>query len=162
MTDPRSLPQPHPADVTATLGRIVPPAVEEQVPTVALSQEDAAAVGALPRHSALLVVQRGGVPGERFLLDSDRAMAGRSEHADIFLDDVTVSRKHAEFVREGDRFVVRDVGSLNGTYVNRQRIDAATLNPGDEVQIGKFRMSFQASPQATSNPVPGDPSATQQ
>jgi len=161
MTDPRSLPQHRPADVTATLGRIAPPAVEEQVPAVALSQEDAAAVGALPRHSALLVVQRGAVPGERFLLDTDRALAGRSEHADIFLDDVTVSRKHAEFVREGERFFVRDVGSLNGTYVNRQRIEAAMLNPGDEVQIGKFRMSFQASLQASTPEPPRDPSAPQ-
>ncbi|WP_425356559.1 FHA domain-containing protein [Xylanimonas protaetiae] len=90
--------------------------------------------------------------GERFLLDSDRAVAGRSETADIFLDDVTVSRKHAEFVREVDHFVVRDIGSLNGTYVNRQRIDSAVLTTGDEVQIGKFRMSFQASPQAPSVP----------
>ena len=160
MTDPRSLPQ-RPADVTATFGRIVPPTVEEPVPLAALSPEDAAAVGALPRHSALLVVQRGAVPGERFLLDSDRAMAGRSTSADIFLDDVTVSRKHAEFVREGDRFIVRDIGSLNGTYVNRQRIEAATLNPGDEVQIGKFRMSFQRSPQASAPQPPRDPSAPQ-
>ncbi|WP_425953608.1 FHA domain-containing protein [Xylanimonas sp. McL0601] len=152
MTDPRSQPQPHAADVTATLGRIVAPAAEEQVPRLPLTSEDAAAVGALPRHSALLVVQRGAGVGERFLLDSDRAVAGRSEQADIFLDDVTVSRKHAEFVRDGDRFVVRDIGSLNGTYVNRQRIDAAVLTTGDEVQIGKFRMSFQASPQAQQAP----------
>ncbi|PZR52785.1 FHA domain-containing protein [Xylanimonas oleitrophica] len=147
MTDPRPIPQPAPTDTTATLGRIGVPQ-EEQVQRVALTAEDAAAVGALPRHSALLLVQRGAGVGERFLLDSDRAVAGRSEHADIFLDDVTVSRKHAEFVREGDRFVVRDIGSLNGTYVNRNRIDVAVLTTGDEVQIGKFRMSFQASPQA--------------
>ncbi len=151
MSDPRPLPQPHPADVTATLGRVGAP-VEEQFPRLPLTAEDAAAVGALPRHSALLVVQRGAGVGERFLLDSDRAVAGRSESAEIFLDDVTVSRKHAEFVREGDHFVVRDIGSLNGTYVNRQRIDAAILNSGDEVQIGKFRMSFQASPQAPQTP----------
>ncbi|MCL1870471.1 MAG: FHA domain-containing protein [Promicromonosporaceae bacterium] len=156
MTDPRSLPQPHPADVTATLGRIVVPPAEDLVPRLPLTSEDAAAVGALPRHSALLVVQRGAGVGERFLLDSDRAVAGRSEKADIFLDDVTVSRKHAEFVREGDHFVVRDVGSLNGTYVNRQRIDVAVLTTGDEVQIGKFRMSFQASPQA---PAPRETTA---
>ncbi|WP_159796796.1 FHA domain-containing protein [Puerhibacterium puerhi] len=151
MTDPRSLPQQHAADVTATLGRIGVPAAEEQAARVPLTAEDAAAVSALPRHSALLVVQHGG-SGERFLLDSDRVVAGRSEHADIFLDDVTVSRKHAEFVREGERFLVRDVGSLNGTYVNRQRIDVAALATGDEVQIGKFRMSFHASPQAPREP----------
>ncbi|GAB2470015.1 FHA domain-containing protein [Xylanimonas ulmi] len=154
MTDPGSLPQPPATDVTATLGRIVPPVTEELVSRLALTSEDAAAVVALPRHSALLVVQRGAGVGERFLLDTDRAVAGRSEQADIFLDDVTVSRKHAEFVREGDRFVVRDIGSLNGTYVNRQRIDVAVLTTGDEVQIGKFRMSFQASPQAVHAPQP--------
>lgn len=149
MTDPRALP-PHRAgaDTTAHLGRIGVPA-EEQSFRIPLTAEEAAAVSALPRHSALLVVQYGsGAIGERFLLDTDRAVAGRSEQADIFLDDVTVSRKHAEFAREGDRFVVRDIGSLNGTYVNRQRIDAAVLATGDEVQIGKFRMSFHASPQA--------------
>jgi FHA domain len=149
MTDPRALP-PHrmPADTTANLGRIGLPA-EEQSFRIPLTAEEAAAVAALPRHSALLVVQYGsGAIGERFLLDTDRAVAGRSEQAEIFLDDVTVSRKHAEFVREADRFVVRDIGSLNGTYVNRQRIDAAVLATGDEVQIGKFRMSFHASPQA--------------
>jgi pSer/pThr/pTyr-binding forkhead associated (FHA) protein len=153
MSDPRHLPHRPPADVTATLGRIGAPA-EEQVPRLPLTAEDAAAVGALPRHSALLVVQRGAGVGERFLLDTDRAVAGRSEQADIFLDDVTVSRKHAEFVREGDHFIVRDIGSLNGTYVNRTRIDVAVLASGDEVQIGKFRMSFQASPQAFHTPQP--------
>ncbi|MEG3613699.1 MULTISPECIES: FHA domain-containing protein [Isoptericola] len=149
MTDPRSKP-PHEAgvDTTAHLGRIGG-STEEQTPRVPLTAEESAAVSALPRHSALLVVQYGsGAVGERFLLDTDRTVAGRSEHADIFLDDVTVSRKHAEFVREGDRFVVRDIGSLNGTYLNRDRIDAAVLTTGDEVQIGKFRMSFHASPQA--------------
>ena len=64
--------------------------------------------------------------------------------SDIFLDDVTVSRKHAVFTRDGDTFAVRDVGSLNGTYLNRERIDAAVLHTGDEVQIGKFRLVFYA------------------
>ncbi|WP_402465343.1 FHA domain-containing protein [Isoptericola aurantiacus] len=149
MTDPGALPPREAgADTTAHLGRIGASA-EEQNPRIPLTAEEAAAVSALPRHSALLVVQYGsGAVGERFLLDSDRTVAGRSEHADVFLDDVTVSRKHAEFVRDGERFVVRDIGSLNGTYVNRDRIDAAELVTGDEVQIGKFRMSFHASPQA--------------
>ncbi|MFV2142953.1 FHA domain-containing protein [Isoptericola sp. G70] len=148
MTDPRAIPHETGVETTAHLGRLGAPA-EEQAPRIPLTAEEGAAVAALPRHSALLVVQYGsGAVGERFLLDSDRTIAGRSERADIFLDDVTVSRKHAEFVREGDRFVVRDIGSLNGTYVNRDRIDAAKLTTGDEVQIGKFRMSFHASPQA--------------
>ncbi len=93
------------------------------------SPEEQAAVAALPPTSALLVMQRGPSAGARFLLDADRTVAGRSPDADIFLDDVTVSRKHAEFVREGEGFVVRDVGSLNGTYVNRTRIDQAVLRP---------------------------------
>jgi hypothetical protein len=157
MTDPRALPHEPGVDTTAHLGRFGAPA-EEQTPRIPLTAEESAAVAALPRHSALLVVQYGsGAVGERFLLDSDRTVAGRSETAEIFLDDVTVSRKHAEFVREAERFVVRDIGSLNGTYVNRDRIDAATLSTGDEVQIGKFRMSFHASPQAPRDdqaPVP--------
>ena len=101
-------------------------------------------VDALPPGSALLVVKRGPNAGSRFLLDRDTTSAGRHPDSDIFLDDVTVSRKHAEFVRRGDDFVVRDVGSLNGTYVNRERIDEATLQTGDEVQIGKFRLVFYA------------------
>lgn len=110
-----------------------------------ISTDDQAAVDALPAGSALLVVQRGPNSGSRFLLDSATTTAGRHPDSDIFLDDVTVSRKHAEFVREGDGFQVRDVGSLNGTYVNRNRIDEAVLRLGDEVQIGKFRMVYQPS-----------------
>lgn len=122
---------------------------------VGLTAEQAAAVQALPRTSALLVMQRGPSAGARFLLDAERTVAGRNPSADIFLDDVTVSRKHAEFVRELDDFVVRDIGSLNGTYVNRERIDSVILRTGDEVQIGKFRMTFHPSPAAR----PGGPTA---
>ncbi len=112
-----------------------------------LTAADQAAVEALPAQSALLVVRRGPSSGSRFLLDSDVTTAGRHPDSDIFLDDVTVSRRHAEFHREGGVFRVRDVGSLNGTYVNRQRIDEAVLANGDEVQIGKYRLVFLASPQ---------------
>ena len=80
--------------------------------------------------------------GSRFLLDQDVTTAGRHPDSDIFLDDVTVSRRHAEFRREGSGYTVHDVGSLNGTYVNRERIDAAPLSGGDEVQIGKFRLVY--------------------
>ena len=97
---------------------------------------------ALPAGSALLVVKRGPNAGSRFLLDKDVTTTGRHPESDIFLDDVTVSRRHAEFVRQDDKFFVRDVGSLNGTYLNRERIDDAPLNNGDEVQIGKFRLVF--------------------
>ncbi|MFB9837860.1 FHA domain-containing protein [Actinoallomurus acaciae] len=107
---------------------------------------DHAGVEALPPNTALLVVKRGPNAGSRFLLDSDSTTAGRHPDSDIFLDDVTVSRRHAEFYRRGAQFSVRDVGSLNGTYVNRERIDEAGLSGGDEVQIGKFRLVFLTNP----------------
>ncbi|HYN96000.1 MAG TPA: FHA domain-containing protein [Pilimelia sp.] len=102
--------------------------------------------GSLPPGMALLVVRRGPNAGARFLLDHDVTTSGRHPDSDIFLDDVTVSRRHAEFHRDGGTFTVRDVGSLNGTYVNRERVEAATLSNGDEVQIGKFRLVFIAGP----------------
>ena len=107
-----------------------------------LNPVDAAAVDALPAGHALLVVQRGPGSGSRFLLDADVVNAGRHPDSEIFLDDVTVSRRHAEFHRSGDTFTVSDVGSLNGTYVNRDRIDRVQLKDGDEVQIGKYRLVF--------------------
>ena len=100
------------------------------------------AVDALTPGSALLVVKRGPNAGSRFLLDQDVTSAGRHPDSDIFLDDVTVSRRHAEFRREGSGYTVHDVGSLNGTYVNRERIESAPLSGGDEVQIGKFRLVY--------------------
>jgi pSer/pThr/pTyr-binding forkhead associated (FHA) protein len=109
---------------------------------VQLSRADQATIEALRPGTALLVVLRGPNTGARFLLDDDEVNAGRHPDSDIFLDDVTVSRKHATFRREGSTFVVRDVGSLNGTYVNRERIDESALQTGDEVQIGKFRLVF--------------------
>jgi hypothetical protein len=106
------------------------------------ASEESGPLEGLPPGSALLVVKRGPNAGSRFLLDADVTTAGRHPESDIFLDDVTVSRRHAEFVRDGDGFQVRDVGSLNGTYLNRGRIDAAALSGGDEVQIGKYRLVF--------------------
>jgi hypothetical protein len=102
--------------------------------------------GSLPPGMALLVVRRGPNAGARFLLDHDVTTSGRHPDSDIFLDDVTVSRRHAEFHRTASGFTVRDVGSLNGTYVNRERVESATLNNADEVQIGKFRLVFIAGP----------------
>ncbi|MBE8470940.1 FHA domain-containing protein [Streptomyces justiciae] len=117
---------------------------QTQVPM--LSPEAQAAVDALPLGSALLVVRRGPNSGSRFLLDGDLTTAGRHPQSDIFLDDVTVSRRHVEFRRQQDgSFTVGDVGSLNGTYVNRERIDTVPLHNGDEVQIGKYRLVFYAS-----------------
>jgi hypothetical protein len=110
-----------------------------------LGPADQAAVDALPTGSALLVVLRGPNAGSRFLLDTDVVSAGRHPDSDIFLDDVTVSRRHAEFRRTSDGFAVSDVGSLNGTYVNRDRIDSVLLANGDEVQVGKYRLVYYAS-----------------
>ena len=132
-----------PTDTTVSLGALSSTDVTDYAET-RLSDIDEAAVAALPVGSALLVVQRGPNAGARFLLDAERTTAGRRPDSDIFLDDVTVSRKHAEFIRRGELFVVRDVGSLNGTYVQRDRIEEAVLRPGDEVQIGKYRLIFLA------------------
>ncbi len=107
-----------------------------------LSAEDQATVDALRPGTALLMVLRGPNTGARFLLDDEEIGSGRHPESDIFLDDVTVSRRHAVFVRDEHGYRVRDVGSLNGTYVNRERIDEARLHAGDEVQIGKFRLMY--------------------
>ena len=117
---------------------------------------DSASLGALPEGSALLVVMRGPNAGSRFRLDGGLTTAGRHPDSDIFLDDVTVSRRHAEFERRGAYFHVRDVGSLNGTYVNRERIEEAQLTGGDEVQIGKFRLLFLTSQNIGPNPSAAD------
>jgi hypothetical protein len=98
---------------------------------------------------ALLVVVSGPDAGAQILLDTDVVTVGRSPNADIFLDDVTVSRKHAEFVRTPSGFTLRDTGSLNGTYVGRQLIDSIELQNGADVQIGKFRMIFQQRPRTS-------------
>ena len=99
-------------------------------------------VEGLPAGSALLVVKRGPNAGSRFLLDQAVTTAGRHPDSDIFLDDVTVSSRHAEFRKNGDSYEVVDVGSLNGTYVNREPKNSAVLANGDEVQVGKFRLVF--------------------
>jgi pSer/pThr/pTyr-binding forkhead associated (FHA) protein len=139
------------SDTTISFGEGVIGSVDHDAAPAGLTAEEKAAVAALPSTSALLIMQRGPSSGARFLLDAERTVAGRSPQADIFLDDVTVSRKHVEFVREPEGFVVRDVGSLNGTYVNRSRIEQALLRSGDEVQIGKFRMTFHPSPVSRSD-----------
>ena len=93
---------------------------------------------------ALVVRAGGGRAGESFRPAGERTRIGRSPDCDIFLDDVTVSRNHAVLVDEGGRFYVEDQGSLNGTFVNRKRIDRAPLEEGDELQVGKYRMTFIA------------------
>ena len=110
-----------------------------------VSSEEQDAIAALPSGSALLVVRRGPNVGARFLLDADVTTVGRHSDADIFLDDVTVSRRHTEFLRNVASFEIKDLGSLNGTYFDGVRIDSAHLSDGAEVQIGKFRLTFYAS-----------------
>ena len=91
---------------------------------------------------ALLVVRKGPNEGSKYMLDAEVTRAGRHPDSDIFLDDITVSRRHAEIIRRADGFHVLDVGSLNGTYVNRDRVEDVKLNNGDELQIGKFKLVF--------------------
>ena len=91
---------------------------------------------------AVLVVRRGMGEGASYLLVGDLVTAGREPDSDLFLDDVTVSRRHAELRRMASGWLLRDVGSLNGTYVNRERIEEVALSPGDEVQIGKYRFAY--------------------
>ena len=110
--------------------------------------EPADETGEVPAYEeiagATLVVRRGPNAGSRFPLDKEIITAGRSPDSEIFLDDVTVSRRHAEVTRTAQGFLVRDLGSLNGTYVNRERIEELLLADGDEVQIGKYRLVFHA------------------
>jgi hypothetical protein len=97
----------------------------------------------LPGSIGMLVVKRGPNAGSKFVLDHDVTKAGRHPDSDIFLDDITVSRRHVEIVHGDDGYVLKDVGSLNGTYLNRERIEAeAPLHNGDELQIGKFKLVF--------------------
>jgi pSer/pThr/pTyr-binding forkhead associated (FHA) protein len=135
-----------PLDVTSTLNMGSIDEVIESAETVGVDALQGRVAGSLPPGMALLVVRRGPNAGARFLLDHDVTTSGRHPDSDIFLDDVTVSRRHAEFHRGPGGFTVRDVGSLNGTYVNRERVESATLSNGDEVQIGKFRLVFVAGP----------------
>jgi pSer/pThr/pTyr-binding forkhead associated (FHA) protein len=132
-----------PLDVTSTLNL---GALDEATEVSDAEVMPGRVSGSLPAGTALLAVRRGPNAGARFLLDHDVTTSGRHPDSDIFLDDVTVSRRHAEFHRESGVFTVRDVGSLNGTYVNRERVESSTLSNGDEVQIGKFRLVFIAGP----------------
>ena len=128
---------------TGDTTRTIPAVVDDT--TGDLNPVDEAAVQALPRGSALLIVQRGPNAGSRFLLDHDVTTAGRHVESDIFLDDISVSRRHVQFLRTPGGVRVKDLGSLNGTYVNRELVDEALLQPEDEVQVGKFRLVYYAS-----------------
>lgn len=120
------------ADATATF------------PTIEAEADEEAHLAELQPGEAALVVRRGAAAGTKFLLEKDIVAVGRHPQSDIFLNDITVSRRHAEVRRDGTAFAVTDLGSLNGTYVNRERVDRSPISSGDELQIGKFRLLFLA------------------
>lgn len=118
------------------------------VPTRAvenLTPAEKSVVSKLNDGSALLLVQKGPNAGARYLLNSDLVTIGRNPDNDIFLDDVTVSRKHAEFLRNSRGYSVKDSGSLNGTYVNGELAESTDLIHGDSVQIGKYRLLYMTN-----------------
>ncbi|MGH9009063.1 MAG: FHA domain-containing protein [Acidimicrobiia bacterium] len=120
-----------------TMSHVVTPTEEREGDDDLKVSPDELAGGA-----ALLVVRKGPNEGSKYMLDAEVTQAGRHPDSDIFLDDITVSRRHAEIIRRADGFHVLDVGSLNGTYVNRDRVEEAKLSNGDELQIGKFKLVF--------------------
>lgn len=127
-------------DPTTITFQLEAPAAEGAEDELAVDLDD------IPPDGGLLVVVRGPIAGARLALAKDVTTAGRHPQSDLFLDDITVSRRHAEFVRGPDsRFSIRDVGSLNGTYLNRERVEEAPLHNGDEIQIGKYKLAFYAS-----------------
>jgi pSer/pThr/pTyr-binding forkhead associated (FHA) protein len=142
------------AHFCANCGTALVPPPDDSTTTISLAPQDleadvedevTAPVEQLPEGTAMLVVRRGPNAGSRFLLDKEVVTAGRHPESDIFLDDITVSRRHAE-IRRGPNghFTVHDVGSLNGTYLNRERVEDGELSGGDELQIGKFKLVFFA------------------
>lgn len=129
-------------DVTITFFPTEPTDPTEPAPEAAadaVTGEESLQLGV---GTAVLLVRRGRVAGSRFLLEEPVTTLGRHPDSAIFLDDVTVSRRHAEITRTDAGFVVRDLGSLNGTYLNRSRVDQAPLANGDELQVGSFKLSF--------------------
>ncbi|MDR8019558.1 FHA domain-containing protein [Nesterenkonia aerolata] len=129
--------------IAETTSISLPPA-DARSATPHLTEQDQEAISALPQGSGLLIAHTGANQGARFLLDRHVTTAGRHPDAEIFLDDVTVSRRHLMFHRVPEGFEIEDLGSLNGTYVNHDRVDRYVLRAGDEVQIGKFRLTFYA------------------
>ena len=125
-----------PGDTADTAETGEPDAAETPVPEVEVDLSD------VPVGTGVLVVTRGEAAGSRILLDLANTSAGRHPKSDIFLDDVTVSRNHALLVRRKDGLYIDDLGSLNGTYVNRRRIESHQLEDGDEIQIGKYKLSY--------------------
>ena len=129
---------------TTSIKRDTPTPLPERA-LESLTATERSVVNELHDGSALLLVQKGPNAGARYLLNSDLVTVGRNPDNDIFLDDVTVSRKHAQFLRNGLVFSVRDVGSLNGTYVNGELAEQTELVNGDSVQIGKYRLLYMTN-----------------
>ena len=135
------------ASFCASCGNSLQP-LEEQTMAITVTPEDeeGPSLEELAADQALLVIKGGPSAGSTVLIDKDITRAGRSPDSDVFLNDITVSRRHAEISREGRSFVIKDAGSLNGTYVNRERVDVAELASGDELQVGKFKIVFYTAP----------------
>lgn len=132
-------------DPTGDTTTMIPVATDDRA-SVELTDQEREAAKTLAQGNALLVVNRGTGDSSRFLIDSDITTVGRHPESDIFLDDITVSRHHAKFVRSGGKLYLEDLGSLNGTYVNRTLLDGRTvLREGDEIQIGKYRATISLS-----------------
>jgi hypothetical protein len=132
----------HPAEMTGSLaGLFTTSGGSGPIPAVG-----SGIVSGLPAGAAVLLIQRGPGEGTTYPLTGDVVSVGRSPESTLFLDDITVSRSHADFRHEGGHWRVEDRGSLNGTYVNRQIVDVAVLDPGDEVQIGKYRFVYLVAP----------------
>lgn len=137
------------ADSTGDTTTLLPITTDDRS-SVNLSEQELAAVKELAPGNALLIVNRGTGNYNRFLIDADITNVGRHPESDIFLDDITVSRHHAKFVRSGGKLYLQDLGSLNGTYVNRALLDGRTvLREGDEIQIGKYRATISLSEHGT-------------
>lgn len=141
---------PDDANFCSACGQTLPPAEGAAETTLVFTPESegeaeeefSVPLDQLEEGKAIVVVRRGPDAGAKFYLDEDMVTCGRDPESGIFLDDVTVSRKHAEIRRVGTEFSIADVGSLNGTFVNRRRVDSASLSNADEIQIGKFKMVF--------------------
>jgi pSer/pThr/pTyr-binding forkhead associated (FHA) protein len=112
------------------------------LPPSEIVEEELQEVEAVPAEKPLLVVTKGPFAGQKFELSPGELTVGRDPGSDIFLDDITVSRRHAKLIIDGENVLIVDSGSLNGTYVNRKRVEQKALRSGDEVQIGKFKMLF--------------------
>jgi pSer/pThr/pTyr-binding forkhead associated (FHA) protein len=137
------------ANFCSSCGAVLPAAASGDTTLTLLPEKEAESeeefpfpIDELEEGTAILIVRRGPEAGTKFVLDKDVITCGRDPASDLFLDDVTVSRKHAEIRRNDSAFTLADVGSLNGTFANRQRVEQIQLSNGDEIQIGKFQLIF--------------------